>query len=507
MSYVAQISQNELISIRNEGTQSVITLIDASGQIQDRSATVESGAWVSPPTLFQIDNGLIWRFHANEGYVFFRIRDGQITRLSDVPSLSEARPLSLRHSQGGQMPPRGVRTTPLSPPGVGAGSGPVPSGAPPSPPPAPPDSSSGAFRAGSPFLEQLKWWGIVTGVFVGILVLGEVLEGLDVVVGSGLYCITFMAYMAWLVQSVRTFWGVGGRLINWIRQTVKLQETSPFGKLLPSFLFGIALFLLCGGVFNILRFLGAVEEQNVRGIIGTGIDWFLWVWICIGIAHFLRSKIILWQETNNTAHHLIPNMSAKSEEVYQRLVRRIEERVPSDLLIIERVQISEPGFQSVTQYRTVEQLEFTYGRARVIFRSKGYGTDLYLRWDSYLDFSTRRLYFLLSLTNMAFTHLLRFIVGPVIYDLQIAILNFVNRLFFSEKQSTGGRIEGSGISPLDNIFFSLNWNYLPSYTIDNLQALEEAVTSSAEEVLAQVAAMENIEINIDRSRSRYHRGF
>ncbi len=141
MPYIAQIDQDQRISIKNEGTKSVITLTNVSGQRQDRSATVESGAWLSPPALFQIENGLLLRFHTNEDNVFFRIQDDQITRLSSAPSLSGARPLSLRRSAvSGKMPPMGVPTRPLSPPAAPPGSSRAQTGGPQSSPQAPPGS-------------------------------------------------------------------------------------------------------------------------------------------------------------------------------------------------------------------------------------------------------------------------------------------------------------------------------------------------------------------------------
>lgn len=219
----------------------------------------------------------------------------------------------------------------------------------------------------------------------------------------------------------------------------------------------------------------------------------------LGLTFFLLGFSTNWRETGNEAHLVLDSLVDKVPQVRAAIWDRISARQIPDLTM-EEVEVAERSLYQFGALNldavSVRQFQFTQGRARLILRVVEYGTDLYIRWESYFDFSGRRLWQLIGLFLTLWRNLTINLIGTDIYTIWS---NIYSILFgWTSDATTGSRTEN--ILPFDaeGLFSTI-----PSHMLDSLYALEEAVNQSASEVLDEVALQtgreDRIELSINRS--------
>lgn len=217
--------------------------------------------------------------------------------------------------------------------------------------------------------------------------------------------------------------------------------------------------------------------------------------------YYLLGYVENWSETGNTSFFLFDNQADKVSEVYKRILERVDQRrLQAE---IEFVEFAEKSYLSFIGTQKTKQVEFTLNSGRVILRVREYGSDLYVRWESYLDLSGRRLTLLIGLMVSIINGFLIRWFGTDLFTIFMMLRN----ILFDQggKQSTGGRSLYSTQGAMPGI---VNWNNLPSSMLDDIFSLEEIVTHSVEEVLNEIrreAKLEvpKIEMGIERNYSNH----
>lgn len=234
-------------------------------------------------------------------------------------------------------------------------------------------------------------------------------------------------------------------------------------------------------------------DPNDRIVMGS--FWFLLMFHLMGFNTH-------WELSGDAAHHVLDRLGNEVPEVRKGVCEHLQQRqIPG--LSIGETQIAERGLYSISRLtldvKKTHQIMVTQGRARVILRVLPFGNDLYARWESYCDMSGRRMWLLFGFMLTLMNGFLNRWLGSDLNKISEYVWSIV--LPWKGKDSTGERRQS--IVPYES--FGM-FETLPSYILDNLYALEEAVHGSAHEVLNLVAIAtgrsEKIEFSIDRSRGK-----
>lgn len=221
--------------------------------------------------------------------------------------------------------------------------------------------------------------------------------------------------------------------------------------------------------------------------------------------YYLLAYVNNWQMTDNTSYYLLANQAHEIDNVYQYVLTRMNEREIPIPYQAKFVTFTEGNLLAVTEQEVVMQLQITYRRARVNLRVLQYGQDLYVRWDSFLDLSARRIYLILGLVASIINGILRFFTGRQTYNVFMTLLYI---LLGKGVQSSGGQtlIFASVISPA-----YVDWSFIPSHMLDDLYVLEDSVTESTEAVLNDIqdraGRAERVKMVIERSNGAQNRIF
>ncbi len=77
--YRANLNNNQQLTVINQGTQTLITLISSSlGQQQSQSSSFTTGNWNQPPRLYQTESGLVLEINSAPKKHFFSIQSNSI---------------------------------------------------------------------------------------------------------------------------------------------------------------------------------------------------------------------------------------------------------------------------------------------------------------------------------------------------------------------------------------------------------------------------------------------
>lgn len=90
MAYKAELGNSQFIFVRNQGTQTLITLSHQStGQQQSQTTSFETGTWSLPPALYCTATGVILKVTGLTGDRFIQVQGQQVQSLSTAPTLPE----------------------------------------------------------------------------------------------------------------------------------------------------------------------------------------------------------------------------------------------------------------------------------------------------------------------------------------------------------------------------------------------------------------------------------
>ncbi len=90
MAYTVNLNNNQQLTIVNQGTQTLITLVSSSpGQQQSQSSSVTTGNWTTAPQLYKTGSGFILHLNGDRGQQFVLIQANSISTIS-APALDNA---------------------------------------------------------------------------------------------------------------------------------------------------------------------------------------------------------------------------------------------------------------------------------------------------------------------------------------------------------------------------------------------------------------------------------
>lgn len=234
-----------------------------------------------------------------------------------------------------------------------------------------------------------------------------------------------------------------------------------------------------------------VEEYYEIGIrINLILSLIIYSVVGFVFVYYLLAYVSNWQITDNNAHLLFGNQAPEIDRVYDEILARMQQRQLPAPYKAAFVTFTEKGNQSITEFAETTQLEITFKRARVAVRILEYGNDLYIRWDSYLDLSARRLSLLFGLLTSIFSSFLMWFTRQSLYE--------ITMLLWGILVGKGFKSQGSQALPFSTLLSPayVDWSFIPSYMTDDLYALEEAVNQSAVRVLKDIAVQAGIDEEI-----------
>ena len=90
MAYMANLNNSQQLTVINQGTQTLITLVSSSpGQQQSQSSSFTTGNWTTPPQLYKIVTGFILHLNGDRGKHFILIQANSISTIA-TPVLDNA---------------------------------------------------------------------------------------------------------------------------------------------------------------------------------------------------------------------------------------------------------------------------------------------------------------------------------------------------------------------------------------------------------------------------------
>lgn len=91
MAYRVHLNGNQQLTIVNQGSQTLISLVtSSSGQQQSQSNSFTTGKWNRPPQLFQRGGGFILQIDSDRQQHFVSIQANSISTVTSAPSLENA---------------------------------------------------------------------------------------------------------------------------------------------------------------------------------------------------------------------------------------------------------------------------------------------------------------------------------------------------------------------------------------------------------------------------------
>ena len=97
MAYTVNLSDNQQLTIANQGTQTLITLISSSpGQQQSQSSSANTGNWTTPPQLYKTASGFILYINGELAQHHVLIQANSINTIAN-PRLNNAVPVNLEN--------------------------------------------------------------------------------------------------------------------------------------------------------------------------------------------------------------------------------------------------------------------------------------------------------------------------------------------------------------------------------------------------------------------------
>ncbi len=217
--------------------------------------------------------------------------------------------------------------------------------------------------------------------------------------------------------------------------------------------------------------------------------------------YYLLGYSIYWEATGNHAHQVLGELAEAVPKVRDAVCRQVEEHgLEADQ---KTVRISEKGVYPLPLDFDVvhsEQIQMTYKNARVILRVLPFGKDLYIRWESYLDLSGRRLWLIGGLVA-------RFVNGFFMRFADSTLSFLFERIRaivvpWGGQDTTGDDLRQTPLAGPVTV---------PSYMFDELFVLEEVVTGSAVRILDEAVLaggrQEKVQLSIERNSGPARQAF
>jgi hypothetical protein len=96
MSYRVNLETNQELYLSNQGDFTQISLIRIGlNQQQNQSSSLQTGAWIAPPSLYRFAQGFILRIDTAQKQYFVQIQSNGLQILEGMPSLIDAEPVIL----------------------------------------------------------------------------------------------------------------------------------------------------------------------------------------------------------------------------------------------------------------------------------------------------------------------------------------------------------------------------------------------------------------------------
>lgn len=96
VAYQCQLAEGQQLYLQNQGTQTVITLVNQSAtQRQSQRNSIQTGEWRVPPSLFQTRMGMVLVIETEQTQQFIQIQASSLRSLDAAPNLDSATSLPL----------------------------------------------------------------------------------------------------------------------------------------------------------------------------------------------------------------------------------------------------------------------------------------------------------------------------------------------------------------------------------------------------------------------------
>lgn len=97
MIYLANLNTNQHLYIENRDNQTIVTLVSGNAtQQQSQSSSIETGKWITPPSLFKTENSFLIRIDSVNGQNFIQLQANGFNTLNTIPSLNNVDVLPLQ---------------------------------------------------------------------------------------------------------------------------------------------------------------------------------------------------------------------------------------------------------------------------------------------------------------------------------------------------------------------------------------------------------------------------
>ncbi len=113
--YTVNLSGNQQLTLINQGTQTLITLVSSSpGQQQSQSSSLTTGNWTTAPQLYKTGSGFILQINGDRGQHFVLIQANSINTIA-APALDNAVKVNLEDIPDTAASPNNVSFEPMQP--------------------------------------------------------------------------------------------------------------------------------------------------------------------------------------------------------------------------------------------------------------------------------------------------------------------------------------------------------------------------------------------------------
>lgn len=103
MAYTANLGVNQQLTMSNQGSQTVLSLVTSSpGQQQSQTSSFTTGSWRSQPQTFQIGTGFIIQIESQNGTQYIAIQGNSLS-MTATPVLDNAIPVQMHETPDPQQ--------------------------------------------------------------------------------------------------------------------------------------------------------------------------------------------------------------------------------------------------------------------------------------------------------------------------------------------------------------------------------------------------------------------
>ncbi len=115
MAYTVNLNNSQQLTVINQGTQTLITLVSSNpGQQQSQSNSFTTGNWTTPPQLYKTGTGFILHLNGDRGKHFVLIQANSISTIA-TPALDNAVKVNLEDIPDATSSPNNMDFEPMQP--------------------------------------------------------------------------------------------------------------------------------------------------------------------------------------------------------------------------------------------------------------------------------------------------------------------------------------------------------------------------------------------------------